>query len=82
MYTLKGFALPSPTYLRPPKRGLRVGGSGFAQAGLKLPQPPAYPPGIPDAVQPDVSIFYLNSIMTQPLDGGGNKFLVDSRGFQ
>ena len=25
-------ALPSPTYLRPPKRGLRVGGSGFAQA--------------------------------------------------
>ena len=25
--------LPSPTYLRPPKRGLRVGGSGFAQAG-------------------------------------------------
>jgi len=52
---------------------------GFA---LKLPQPPAYPPGIPDAVQPDVSIFYLNSIMTQPLDGGGDKFLVDSRGFQ
>jgi hypothetical protein len=28
-----GFRLPSPTYLRPPKRGLRVGGSGFAQAG-------------------------------------------------
>ena len=25
--------LPLPTYLRPPKRGLRVGGSGYAQAG-------------------------------------------------
>jgi hypothetical protein len=25
-------SLPSPTYLRPPKRGLRAGGSGFAQA--------------------------------------------------
>jgi len=34
--TLKGSALPSPTYLRPPKRGLRVGGSGFAQAGPKF----------------------------------------------
>ena len=34
---------------------------GFA---LKLPQPPVYPPGIPDAVQSDVSIFYLNSIVT------------------
>ena len=29
-------ALPSPTYLRPPKRGLRVGGSGYAQAGLRF----------------------------------------------
>ena len=25
--------LPSPTYLCPPKRGLRAGGSGYAQAG-------------------------------------------------
>jgi hypothetical protein len=33
---IRGSALPSPTYLRPPKRGLRVGGSGFAQAGLNL----------------------------------------------
>jgi hypothetical protein len=24
--------MPSPTYLRPPKGGLRVGGSGYAQA--------------------------------------------------
>jgi hypothetical protein len=28
-----GIRLPSPTYLRPPKRGLGVGGSGYAQAG-------------------------------------------------
>jgi hypothetical protein len=34
--SIRGSALPSPTYLRPPKRGLRVGGSGFAQAGLNL----------------------------------------------
>jgi len=39
----KGTALPSPTYLRPPKRGLRVGGSGYAQAGLKLFQCPRSP---------------------------------------
>jgi len=37
---------------------------GFA---LKLPQPPAYPPGIPDAVQRDVSIFRVNFVITQPL---------------
>jgi hypothetical protein len=41
---LKVTALPSPTYLRPPKRGLRVGGSGYAQAGLNLFHPTASPP--------------------------------------
>ncbi len=31
-FNVRGSALPPPTYLRPPKHGLRVGGSGFAQA--------------------------------------------------
>jgi len=44
-FNIRGSALPSPTYLRPPKRGLRVGGSGYAQAGLNLsPQPVCFVP--------------------------------------